>query len=305
MSRLIGLIMVLGLQVLAERAGAASCGTEPESKTVSPTTAPAGGLAPTPDPEFEKRLAAIDAAMEKIVDFKANFEQRKYSPLLKRPMVSSGVLTTKGRLVRWETTAPRKVIILIEPASQAPSPAAVPSQPAGAEPAKSVGEMRVYYPADQLCEIYPIDGALSDFAGAPLPRLAELRGRFSIVAAPVSEMGGVDAHPRLIGLLLKPVSVDVRKYLESIRVLIDESIPAATKVIVTDAEGERTEITLSNIRTNTKIKDSEVQLDLPEGVRLSRPLGKGANAGPLNVRPDLPGGAAPAGNKPEPGTLPR
>ena len=49
---------------------------------------------------------------------------------------------------------------------------------------------------------------------------------------------------------------------------------------IADPEGERTEITLTSIRTNTGLKDSDVQLTLPQGVHLSRPLGTPPAAAP-------------------------
>lgn len=255
------------------------------------------------DEAFKKRLAALDAAMAMTKDFKANFEQRKYTPLLKKPMVSKGVLTSKGGLVKWETTEPRPVTILIDPLpDKKPSaitqisgpspnptpegPSSEPGQPPATSP-KPAGEMRIYYPNDKLCEIYPIGGALIDFASAPLPRLVELRDRFSIELIPsgelVRELGGTPDNPALLGLVLRPVFSDVRKHLESIKLLIDETIPAATKVIVTDAEGERTEITLSLIKINSGLTDAEVQLALPDGVRLSHPLGNMAPRAPTGL----------------------
>ncbi len=234
------------------------------------------------DRAFEERLAALDAAMGKVADFRANFEQRKYTPLLKKPLESRGILTSRGRLVRWETTQPRHLIVLIDPAREAQPPGtagadapSAPAKPAQPTRAAAPGEIRVYYPADGLCEIYPIDGALSDLTGAPLPRLADLRTRFSLVPIPASELGGPGGNPALVGLLLLPATDEVRTHLESIKVLIDETIPAATKVIVSDADGERTEIVLTAIRTNTGLTQADVQLTLPTDVRLSRPLGVG------------------------------
>ncbi len=256
---------------------------------------------PTADPDFTKRLAALDATLAKTIDFKANFEQRKYTPLLKKPLVSKGVLTSKGGMVKWETTEPRSVTIFIDPLSSK-SPSTAGSQPdpspnapkvlseSPAAAPKPTGEMRVYYPGDQLCEIYPIGGALIDFAAAPLPRLAELRGRFTIESIAPSQLGGAADNPALLALLLRPNSAEIRKHLESITLLIDETIPAATKVIITDAEGERTEITLTSVRINSGLKDTEVQLTLPEGVRISRPLG--------NTAPPSPTGLIPTGQTP-------
>jgi len=297
--------------ILASVIGLGFAATPPmvSPPTSAASVAPSGQspAAKTADPALEKRLAALDAAIAKTVDFKANFEQRKYTPLLKKPMVSKGVLTSKGGLVKWETTEPRLVTILIDPltkespptgaAQPVPSPNSSNSQsetPATAP--ELAGEMRVYYPSDQLCEIYPIGGALIDFASAPLPRLTELRGRFTIESVAPAQLGSAADDPALLGLLLLPKTAEIRKHLESIKLLIDETIPAATKIVITDAEGERTEIALTSIRINSGLKDTDVQLTLPDGVRLSRPLG--------NIAPPAPTGLVPTGLTPMPKTAP-
>ncbi|MFN0010125.1 MAG: LolA family protein [Phycisphaerales bacterium] len=271
-------------------ASVASMAVAPSKTQPRPAPAairPAQDVMPDPaatasDRAFEERLAALDTAMGRVADFRANFEQRKYTPLLKKPLESRGILTSRGRLVRWETTQPRHLIVVIEPAPEAqprgaagedaPNTPATPFQPTRAA---APGEIRVYYPAEGLCEVYPIDGALSDLAGAPLPRLADLRTRFSLMPIPASELGGPVGNPAFIGLLLLPATDQVRTHLESIKVLIDETIPAATKVVVSDGDGERTEIVLTAIRTNTGLTEADVRLSLPTDVRLSRPLGVG------------------------------
>ena len=267
-------------------------GVEPPVPTKSaPPTLPA-------DPIFDKRLTALDDLMSKTSDFRAAFRQEKHTPLLKKPIVSEGVMTSKDGFVRWETTKPSPVVCVIEPAPPVPAtkpePTPPPTAPTVSLPptptaqpveVESLGAIRVYYPADGLCEIYPIGGALSDFAGVPLPRIADLRRRFSIERLNPTELGADKSNPALLALLLRPLSADTRKYIETIKVLIDESIPAATKVVVTDADGERTEISLTAIRINTGLKRSDVQLTLPPNVRISRPLAHRAPAPPTPSSP--------------------
>ena len=295
-ARSVSILQVMCLVAGIMPLGSALAQVKPEVPSVPPAGAHQS-VSNTLHPDLERRLEVIDAATAKLVDFKADFEQKKFSPLLKKPMVSSGVLTSKGRLVRWETTQPRHVIILIDPDIAALPAAGGSTSPPLERPAKSsaaAGEIRVYYPDDKLCEIYPAGGALSDFAGAPLPRLSDLRTRFSIASMPVSDMGGGTGDTLLVALRLTPLTGDVQRYLESIMVLIDESVPSARKVVVTDAEGERTEISMSAIKINSGVKDSDVALTLPDDVRMSRPLGKGAASSGATAQPKSPAASNPA-----------
>jgi outer membrane lipoprotein-sorting protein len=203
------------------------------------------------DGAFEKRIESIDRAMEKIVDLRADFEQRKHTPLLKKPMISRGSLLVKGQSVRWDTREPRRSTMRI-----------------------SNGRLRMYYPDDQLLEVYPVREDMKDLGGAPLPRLLALRARFEITAASVKELGAEEGNPHLLAVLLVPKGEEMRRHVQSVRVLIDDTGPVATRVVMTDAEGETTEISFSHIRINAGVEQDEIELHLPEGVRVSHPLGE-------------------------------
>ena len=207
------------------------------------------------DERFAKRLEVADAAMAKVLDLRADFEQRRHTPLLKKPIVSSGVVLSKGDRVRWDTVAPRASSMLI-----------------------GAGEIRMYYPADKLVEVYPVGEGFKDLAGSPLPRLSVLKTRFDISPLAPRDLGVNDADPKFLAVLLTPKLDELRKHVASVKVLIDESRPAATKVVMTDPEGEETEILFTNVRLNAGVKADELELKLPEGVRIFRPLGEGNGA---------------------------
>lgn len=202
--------------------------------------------------KFAARLAAVDEGMAKVTDLRADFEQRRRTPLLKRPLVSKGTVLTKGDVVRWDTTSPRESTLVI-----------------------GHGSIQMFYPEDKLVEVYPVGEGFKDLAGAPLPRLAVLRERFELspLAASDPAMKGEDAH--LLGVLLTPKSDELRKHVTSVKVIIDETGPAAKKVVITDPEGEETQIIFSDTRLNRGVRNDELELKLPEGVRVSKPLGEG------------------------------
>lgn len=216
-------------------------------------------VAGTPDGKarpFLDRLQSVDEAMARVEDLRAEFEQHRHTPLLKRPLVSKGVVLCKGDLVRWDTTSPRRSSLLI-----------------------GEGSIRMYYPEDKLVEIYPLGEGFQDLAGAPLPRLSILKKRFDIVQIALKDLNAREDEPKLLAIEMTPKGQDFRRHVASVKVLIDESRPAAIKVVITDPDGEVTEIVFSHIAINGGLKREQIDLKLPENVRVSRPLGEGEKRG--------------------------
>ena len=242
--------------------GAASASAQPPVPPAPQNPVPAVTPAPTDD-AFEKKLIEIDQAMAKVTDLRADFEQRRKTPLLKKPLVSKGTVITKGERARWDTASPRASTMAI-----------------------SGGEIRMYYPADRLLEVYPVGEGFKDIAGAPLPRLSLMKERFELARLPVGDLGGDEKNDSLVAIRMTPRSDDLKKHLASVRVLIDTSKPAATKVVMTDPEGEETEIVFSDVKLNGGVKDADVELKVPDGVRVSRPLGETRQTAPKPADPE-------------------
>ena len=205
---------------------------------------------------FEKRLSEVDAKMALVVDLRAAFEQRKTTALLKKPLVSKGTLVCKGESVLWKTTSPRESDMLVGPE-----------------------KVTVSYPADKLAEEYPIGARFRDAAGGPLPRLSKLKERFTITeldeaALKELSMSG-DAMKGRLGLLLSPKDDELKKHVASVRVILDVGVPCADRVVIADPEGDETEIRFSEAKINTGVKDSDLELKLAPGTKVSRPLERG------------------------------
>ncbi|MBS0197012.1 MAG: outer membrane lipoprotein carrier protein LolA [Planctomycetes bacterium] len=199
--------------------------------------------------EFAERLAALDAKMAKIADLRADFEQTKQTAMLKKPLVSSGSLVCKGEAVLWRTVSPRKSDMLVKDA-----------------------KVTVYYPQDKLAEEYPMGSRFRDAAGGPLPRLSKLTENFDFTEIDAKEFGeesGSEGHR--IAVKLTPKTDELKKHVESVRVLIDERVPCADRIVITDPEGERTQIRFTAVRINTGVKDSELELKMPKDTKISTP----------------------------------
>jgi outer membrane lipoprotein-sorting protein len=217
----------------------------PESSTKAPSGATHESAA-----AFEKKLQELDAKMAKVVDLRASFEQRKKTALLKKPIVSSGTLSCKGESVLWRTLKPRESQLLVTP-----------------------DKVTVYYPADKLAEVYPVGARFRDAAGGPLPRLPKLREKFEMREMTNDEKKalGVESSADRLCVALTPKGDELKKYVAMVRVVIDTSVPCADRVVVSDPEGDETEIRFSGVTINVGMKDSELELALPEGTKVSTP----------------------------------
>lgn len=225
----------------AEPPKGATPGT-PTKTTATPANAQANS--------FETKLQDLDAKMAKVVDLRASFEQRKKTAMLKKPIVSSGTLSCKGESVLWRTTKPRESQLLVTP-----------------------DKVTVHYPADRLAEVYPVGARFRDAAGGPLPRLPKLREKFEMREMTGDEMKalGVDGAPERLCVVMTPKSEDLKKYVAMVRVVIDTKVPCAQRVVVSDPDGDETEIRFSGVTINVEMKDAELDLALPEGTKVSAP----------------------------------
>ncbi|MGH7245235.1 MAG: outer membrane lipoprotein carrier protein LolA [Phycisphaerales bacterium] len=198
---------------------------------------------------FDQRLADLDARVAQIRTLKADFEQTKSTPLLKKPLVSNGSIVVKGARAKWQTDSPRQMIMTF-----------------------GGGEIRMYYPEARVVEIYPLPGEFQEFAGNPLPRLGGLRSKFKVSEVDPETMGAPPARGRFLGVALSPSDPDLKEHISDIRVLIDTALPCISRLEFTDPDGARTSIVMSNVRVDVDVTDEEVQPKLPAGTRESRPL---------------------------------
>jgi len=200
---------------------------------------------------FESRLLAFDESVASVKGLMARFEQRKHSPLLKRPMVSRGTVKARAGHVRWDTLEP------------APSTLTM-----------NETEVRVYYPEAQVVEIYPTVGNARGASVGPLPRLAAIRAQFDIAEIAPSELGtqSGDEPGQYIAIRLTPKTPALREHVKVVRVLLDTRQTLARRIEITDADDEVTDIEFTDVRTGVEIRYEDLQLDVPPETRESRPV---------------------------------
>lgn len=258
--------LAAGVPVMSQPLGAQPEPAKPPQPVANPPpTHP--GTTPTSfkasiDPDLEKRLEEVDARAAKVESLRAKFEQRKHTPLLKKPLISTGTLTAKAERARWDTLSPHASTTTLD-----------------------ARELRVYYPEQRTVEIYQLGQDVREFAGATLPRLEKLKASFSIAAIKPSALGESDDNKELLAIELTPLAAQLRERVARVRVLIDTALPAARRLEILDPDGDRTEMVFTDIRLGEKIEPAELTLDTPSGVREVRPLAK------LAPKPSKPTGS--------------
>ncbi len=205
---------------------------------------------PSPNikPALAEKLTKLDAQSAKIKHLRASFSQEKRTPLLRKPLLSNGVLLALGPRMRWNTTQPHASVMLID---QRPDH----------------NEIFFYYEDDALLEIHPLNHQLGRLAGFPLPRFRDLAEHFSIDEdpKPLTDQRGTG-----LGLVLIPTDEASKKHLQKIRVLVDPENGLVWKVEITEENEGRTLLTFQDLDTTSPVLDGEIELDIPTGTEIVR-----------------------------------
>ncbi len=189
-------------------------------------------------------LSRIDSKSARIDSLKATFRQVKHSEILRRPLVSSGMVRVLKDRVRWDTTLP--------------SPSVLCASGEG---------VRIFYPDLAVVEVYALGDRLSQLAGSPVFRLTEIRKHFAIEADPGLSAKGI------LTLRLTPRTEDLRKHLKRIILGVESESGIVRNVTIINADAEKTEMFFDDVTVNPALVASDLELDLPDGVRIVHPLG--------------------------------
>jgi hypothetical protein len=194
-------------------------------------------------------MSAVDVIVGRIKDVTADFQQEKFTPLLKKPLISRGQVIGKSDRTLWLTQKPEPTKMLVDSSG-----------------------MRIFYPDQGLEEIYPIEGQLGALASSPLPRIDVLRRFFSFerLAAASVEAGRSDAD--VLAVKMTPIDAALQEHVEEVKVLLDRKTGFILRAENIDADGEKTVLTFSNVKIDTGVSDDAMRLDVPAGTKISRPL---------------------------------
>jgi len=195
------------------------------------------------------QLEKVDAHAASVRDISAKFEQSKFTPMLKKPLVSKGTIRAAGSCMVWDTVAPTQTIMRIDGASAA-----------------------IYYPQEKLEEIYPVTGQLGALAVSPLPRLERLKKYFNFSADDGKDLGVASGDSAHLAVRLTPIEESLREHVDHVRVLLDVESGLMIRCEITDSDGDRSLMSFSDVRINTNVSEEQMTLRVPVDVKVVRPM---------------------------------
>jgi outer membrane lipoprotein-sorting protein len=215
------------------------------AEPAGPGDAPAGV-----DKDFWKQLVEIDARGGVVKDLSANFTQQKYTPLMKKPLVSTGTIKIKGGTALWNTTQPAPTVMRIDER-----------------------DLHLFYPDQKVVEVYAVDQKMGPLAASPFPRLALIKPHFSFERGAAKGLlpAGADAS-KYVAVRMRPIDAEMRKHIDEVTVLLEIATGLVLRAQTVDPDGDRIVLTFSDMKVNAGLTDKDVQMTLPAGVKVTRPL---------------------------------
>jgi outer membrane lipoprotein-sorting protein len=201
------------------------------------------------DPALATELATINTKTAAVKSLTADFEQKKSTPMLKKPLVSSGTVASAGGISLWVTAKPQ------------PTSMRVTDQ-----------EIRIYYPAQQTVEIYPLAGQLGALAASPLPKLATLEKFFNFERMHTADIDKAATDDACVAVKLTPIDPELAKHVKEVHVLLDRTTGAIRQVDNLDPDGDVTSMTFTHVKLDADLPESALKLDVPAGTREVHPL---------------------------------
>ncbi len=202
-------------------------------------------------PELRAELEALDRRMSEIHDATARFTERKFTALLKKPLVSHGQVRVRGDRMRWDTYSPHPSTMLVEG-----------------------NTISIYYPKRETLEVYRLSHKPGFVALSPLPRVRSLRAHFHIERLPADSGSKTYASATYLSLRLRPRSGFLLEHLRHIDVVVNRATAFAVRVETIDADGERTVIQFVDVKTNTGLSDADLSPVVPDGTKVVYPLAR-------------------------------
>ena len=201
------------------------------------------------DEKLWARMVEIDARGGTVADLTADFTQEKHTPLLKKPMVSTGTIRIKGSATLWNTVQPEPTVMRIDEK-----------------------EVRLLYPKQKVLEVFPVDEKMGSLAASPFPRLALLKQHFTFEQIKAKELLPDADDAKHLALRMRPKDAALRKHIDEVSVVLDAATGLVLRAQTVDGDGDRIVLSFTNMKVNTGLKDADLEMATPPGVTVSRPL---------------------------------
>lgn len=266
----LGLLLWVGMPGLAATQEVAE---QPAREAVA--TDAADDLLAALSPELRTLVVTLDRRLATIERFEAAFTRDRFTPLLRRPLRSTGRVWMHGPRVRWETREPRPGVTLL-----------------------TGTEVWIYDPQEKRAEVYPIQPEYLPMGTSPMPRLTEMLANFSLQFATDEQCatllaGLPDALEEiqagaLVTLWLAPREATLTEFLSGLALIFEPESQMLRRLVILQPGAERTVYSFEDFQINGSFPDRLLALDLPRGTTIERPYGGAEREG---TRPPA-GGAA-------------
>ncbi len=195
--------------------------------------------------EVEKVIRTIDARQREIETLIADFTQKKETQIVKKPLLSSGVVKFKRPdKIYWHYTQPEPL-----------------------EVALSAKGIWIYYPESFQAEKYKL-GKKNRVAQSLEPLLAVFQKPFSQLAAGYTLVyEGIEAG-RFHHFRLQPKDAQVQKFLSGVDLRIDKTSGAIIRFIMIEANGDRLNLEFKSLRINPPLTDDDLTIKIPPSVKV-------------------------------------
>jgi outer membrane lipoprotein-sorting protein len=133
-------------------------------------------------------------------------------------------------------------------------------------------EVKLLYPKQKVMEVYAIDQKMGALAASPLPHLDTLKKTFSFEKVPARQLLPEADEAKHLALRMRPTDPEIKKHVDEVTVVLDVASGFVVRAQTIDPDGDRIVLSFTNPKINTGLKDGELELHVPAGVTVTRPL---------------------------------
>lgn len=215
--------------------------TEPPAEH-SGSTDDGPSVRPVDDDEIISQLRTLSDRHTDVDDLEAKFSQVRETAALRRAVTSTGTVQVRGDASHWTTTEPYTYHMWVRGST-----------------------VSFYYPDDAVAEIYDLSDVADHLSFSPDLDLPQLQKRFIISRSSIRL-----AETNHLGVRLTPRSAAADAVLLPMDVTIDLNSGHVHSVLTVDADGNRTTMTFSDVRTNGGLTADDVTPTWPDDVAVQR-----------------------------------
>lgn len=218
---------------------------EPKPAEAQAPTTPTESTEPTGDrwPVVQRHLSEVRKRIGPIQSFRATFTQTKQTPLLRKPLVSTGTVVYHRSKALWTTLAPDPSRMLLE-----------------------TNKLCLYFPDENVLEIYGFHGGakrwLGTLSGLVSSRLDGLEKGFNVQEVLKDEEG------HRLTVRLTPRAKETARHIRELTTRLNLQTGAMDRLEMLDGDRQRLVITFQDIKINAPVRPEELRLRVPKNARI-------------------------------------